>query len=428
MSSEARIVAPPGPLNAIVRVPGSKSVANRALVCAFLAEGTSTVTGIPDGDDTAVIIDALSQVGRIAGAGDTWVVKGSRSVVLPGIIDAQLAGTSSRFLTAVAALVNSTTVIDGGEPLRSRPMADLHEALSSLGAAVEPLGEPGHLPVSVSRAQLRGGNLAIRGDVSSQFISAVMLIAPLLAGGLTISIEGELVSRSYVEMTASVMQAFGVRVDIADNTVRIAEGAYTPTDYFVEPDFSSAAFPLVAPVLRVGSVVVPGLAKSVMQGDAALLEILRRVGCHVEMRGDDVLVMRSEVDQLFPVSLQMADCSDLVPAVAVALSAIPGESRIEGVGFIRNKESDRLGDLATEMRVCGADVEVTDDGLVIRGHSSVHTSAVQTHHDHRLAMALSLYGLVNDEVIVLEPDVVSKSWPSYFLDMHVILGTPEVEK
>ena len=428
MTSNVRVVAAEGPLNGTVRVPGSKSVANRALVCAFLAEGASTVTGVPDGDDTAVIIDALSKVGRIAGAGDTWVVNGSRTVVLPGIVDAQLAGTSSRFLTAVAALTNSTTVVDGGEPLRSRPMSDLHVALSSLGADVEPLGELGHLPVSVSRGTLHGGDLAIRGDVSSQFISAVMLIAPLVAGGLTITIEGELVSRSYVEMTASVMRAFGAEVTIESHTIRIPEGAYAPTDYFVEPDFSSAAFVLVAPVLRAGGVTVPGLARSVMQGDAAVLDILRRVGCRVDVRGDDVRVTREVTDLLAPASLHMSDCSDLVPAVAVALSAISGESHIDGVGFIRNKESDRLGDLAHEMRQCGANVEVTDDGLVIRGHSHIVTSTVDTHHDHRLAMALSLYSLVNNEVIVKDPDVVSKSWPSYFADMSAILGVEDAQK
>lgn len=409
-----------GPI--VVNVPGSKSVANRALVCAALAEGDSRISGLPDGDDTSVIIGALTDVHRIVRDGDAYVVRGGVTSLLPGIVDARLAGTSSRFLTAVAALINSTTVIDGGEPLRARPMGDLHDALLALGADVEWLGERGHLPVAVSRGSLAGGNISIRGDVSSQFISALMLIAPLLKGGLTIQIVGELVSRSYVEMTAAVMSSFGATVSVGSDRIVVSEGQYRSTDYRVEPDFSSAAFPLVAPILTPCSVRVPGLAKGVLQGDAALLDILRSVGCAVSVVGDDVVVESNESTTLTPLNVVMTDCSDLVPAVAVALSGIEGESNISGVGFIRNKESDRLGDLAAEMSSCGAVVSVTDDGLIITGHAPVPACSVNTHHDHRLAMALSLYALRNGEVIINDADVVSKSWPSYFEDMKAILG------
>ncbi|MGA0116912.1 MAG: 3-phosphoshikimate 1-carboxyvinyltransferase [Ilumatobacteraceae bacterium] len=409
-----------GPI--VVNVPGSKSVANRALVCAALAEGDSRISGLPDGDDTSVIISALTEVHRIVRDGDAYVVRGGVTPMLPGIVDARLAGTSSRFLTAVAALINSTTVIDGGEPLRARPMGDLHDALISLGADVEWLGERGHLPVAVSRGSLAGGNISIRGDVSSQFISALMLIAPLLKGGLTIQIVGELVSRSYVEMTAAVMSSFGATVSVGSNRVVVSEGQYRSTDYRVEPDFSSAAFPLVAPILTPCSVRVTGLAKGVLQGDAALLDILRSVGCAVSVVGDDVVVESNESTTFTPLNVVMTDCSDLVPAVAVALSGINGESNISGVGFIRNKESNRLGDLAAEMSSCGAVVSVTDDGLTISGHTPVPACSVNTHHDHRLAMALSLYALRNGGVTINEADVVSKSWPSYFEDMKAILS------
>ena len=425
--STVSVTAKAPPVSGVVRVPGSKSIANRALICAFLADGQSTVTGIPDGDDTSVILDVMSSVGRIAGAGDTWVVSGSRTVTLPGIIDAQLAGTSSRFLTAVASLSLSTSVIDGGAPLRSRPMDELHGALQQLGANVESLGELGHLPVSVSRGHMSGGEISIRGDVSSQFISSLMLIGPLLDGGVTLTIDGDLVSRSYVEMTAAVMRTFGATVDVLDNRVSVHAGSYSATDYEVEPDFSSAAFPLVVPVLVPGSVRVPGLARSVLQGDAALLDILRRIGCDVVISENDVEVRRAPNAPLSPVTLEMSDCSDLVPAVAVALAGVPGESRITGVGFIRNKESDRLGDLANEMMACGVDIETTDDGLIVRGHSRRTTCSVATHHDHRLAMSLSLLALLNDEVIIGESGVVSKSWPSYFSDMEPILTTTDVQ-
>lgn len=410
------------PVDAVVRVPGSKSVANRALVCAMLADGESRLSGVPDGDDTSVIIDVLRQSGAVTGGDGDWVVRGRRDCALPGIVDARLAGTSSRFLTAVAALTQSSTVVDGGAPLRARPMADLHEALRSLGADVEPLGETGHLPVAVARGSLRGGEIPVRGDVSSQFLSSLMLIGPLLDGGLVLNVVGELVSRSYVEMTAAVMRDFGATVETNDSTVRVAAGGYVARDYTVEPDFSSAAFPLVVPVLTPGRVRVVGLGRSVMQGDSRILDIVADIGCRVSHDGDDVIVERGAAD-LRPVSLVMTDCSDLVPAVAVALSAVRGESRISGVGFIRNKESDRLNDLARELAACGVDVTADDDGLTVTGRRPVDGATVDTHHDHRLAMALSLMSLVLASVRVRDADVVSKSWPGYFDDMRDILNT-----
>lgn len=408
-----------------VHVPGSKSVANRALVCALLASGDSRITGLPDGDDTAVIVDSLAQVNRLTKLGEEYVVRGGEQPLLPGIVDAKLAGTSSRFLTAVAALISSTTVIDGGEPLRGRPMGDLHDALVQLGADVEWLGEQGHLPVAVSRGALNGGAVSIRGDVSSQFISALMLVGPLMPGGLVMNITGELVSRSYVEMTASVMREFGATVDVSSDVVHVKESRYQATDYRVEPDFSSAAFPLVVPILTPCSVRVPGLAKGVLQGDAALLDILRSVGCTVRVVDDDVIVETTTASTLTSIDVVMTDCSDLVPAVAVALSSVIGVSHISGVGFIRKKESDRLGDLALEMKACGAEVVVDDDGLTISGHSPRPSAFVNTHHDHRLAMALALYALRNDVVELDSADVVSKSWPSYFEDMKAILSVSD---
>ena len=412
----------------VVNVPGSKSVANRALVCALLAEGVSRLSGVPDGDDTAVIVDALAAVNRLQHDGDELVVRGNSRPDLPGIVDAKLAGTSSRFLTAVASLRDSTTVIDGHEPLRGRPMDDLHQALIELGAQVEWFGDRGHLPVAISRGQLSGGSISIKGDVSSQFISALMLIAPLLDGGLTMHIVGELVSRSYVEMTAAVMRSFGAVVNLSGSEVHVMEGSYRACDYQVEPDFSSAAFPLMAPVFTPCSVRIPGLAKGKLQGDSAVLEILRSIGCSVSEIGDDIVVETTTATRLQSIDVSMTDCSDLVPAVAVALSAVDGESRITGVGFIRNKESDRLGDLAAEMTKCGASVAVSADGLIINGSNSLKSSEVETHHDHRLAMALSLYALRCPSVVINQADVVTKSWPTFFEDMTPILSSVNEQK
>lgn len=415
-------------LSAAISVPGSKSVANRALICAMLADGDSRLIGLPDGDDTNVIIALLGELGMTTkiGSGEL-IISGSRKVRLPGIIDAQLAGTSSRFLTAVAALGESTTIVDGAEALRSRPMADLHEALVSLGADVTPLGEPGHLPVSVSDGAMVGGSISIKGDVSSQFISALMLIAPLLPRGLEILVDGPLVSRSYVEMTSRVMGDFGVGVEMSGNRIRIEQSLYRACEYVVEPDYSSAAFPLAAIVVRHGEVRVPNLASSHLQGDAAMIPILKQIGIDCLIDGDDVVVRRSASTVLQPITVDMSDCSDLVPVVATVCTAIPGESRITGVGFIRNKESDRLGDLAGELTKSGADCDVLSDGLIIRGGKPLAAASFDTHHDHRLAMALSLLSLTTGKATINNSEVVTKSWPTYFSDMQPILGESQPE-
>ncbi len=416
-----------GPLDAVVPVPGSKSVANRALVCAMLSKDASRITGIPTGDDARVVLNVIKDSGRsITNLGNEVIIGETSTLKFPGIVDAVLAGTSSRFLTAVAALFDTTSIIDGEEVLRSRPMADLHTALESLGAEVSHLGEVGHLPVSVSRGALTGGDIHIAGNVSSQFISALMLIGPMLDEGLVIHVDGPLVSRSYVEMTAHVMKSFGASVTLDGSSITVRSGPYSGREYAIEPDYSSAAFPLVAISVREGRVVIPGLATSSLQGDAEILPILKTMGLTCVISGEDVSVSRSKSQTVLPLVMDMSDCSDLVPAVAVACCMAIGESVLSGIGFIRNKESDRLGDLANELNRAGGNVVVEADGLRISGPCSWNSVVFDTHHDHRMAMALSLLSLCTAGVQVANPEVVTKSWPTFFADMEPILGANEM--
>jgi 3-phosphoshikimate 1-carboxyvinyltransferase len=424
--STVRLSPPDGAIDASVPVPGSKSVANRALVCAALAPfgSSSRVTNVPAGDDCVAMLRALESVG----ARDASTVRGG---LLPGdarVFDAGIAGTTSRFLTAVCALSAGGAVIDGGEPLRQRPMADLHDALRRLGADVEPVdgAAPGHLPVRVAAGTVSGGTVRVRGDVSSQFVSALMLVAPRLVGGLRIDVDGEMVSRPYVEMTARVMSAFGAVVRVTGQSVEVDEVPYVGTDYEVEPDFSSAAFPVMSLAFRPGRVHLPGLGRATLQGDSVVLDIARRMGMSVERTGHDITVRRGAGDLLSPVSVDLSDASDLVPAVAVACTHIPGTSAITGVGFIRAKESDRLGDLAHELNSGGCAVTVDRDGLTVVGtpEAGAFQGPFATHHDHRLAMAFALLSLGRGPCSVADADVVSKSWPSYFRDMAGVLGVP----
>lgn len=425
--SVARLSPPKGPLDVVMSVPGSKSIANRVLVCAMLADGVSTVHGLPDGDDTEVVLKVLREMSVLRTSDIGCEIQGNPRVVLPGIVDAQLAGTSSRFLTAVAALSQGFTVIDGAAPLRSRPMGDLHEALVRLGATVDSLGEPGHLPVSVSGERITGGHITMKADVSSQFVSALMLIAPYLPGGLVIDVEGPQVSGSYIAMTARVMAAFGVPVVMSDHRIEVPHKTYQPCDYVVEPDFSSAAFPICALLLRGGRLQIRDLALAMHQGDSAILDIARKLGATWTQVHNDIVISCPSGTHVSSLSLDMADCSDLVPVVAVVMTHCVGEASINEVGFIRNKESDRLGDVAAELVKTGAVVDVTDDGLTLRGRPQLASAVLGTHHDHRLAMSFALLSLLDASILVESPEVVSKSWPQYFVDMADILGPVAIE-
>jgi 3-phosphoshikimate 1-carboxyvinyltransferase len=248
----------------------------------------------------------------------------------------------------------------------------------------------------------------------------------MLDEGLTVHVTGPLISRSYVEMTADVMRSFGASVNIDESTIVVSAGSYGGRSYSIEPDYSSAAFPLVSISVREGCVVIPGLATASLQGDSEIVPILRMMGMTCDVNGSDVSVTRHSDQQVLPLIMDMSNCSDLVPAVAVACCMASGESILSGIGFIRNKESDRLGDLAKELNRAGAKVIVEEDGLRIVGPCTWTTVVFDSHHDHRMAMALSLLSLCTSGVQIADPGVVTKSWPTFFADMAPILGATEM--
>ena len=404
-------------LNASVRVPGSKSVAARALVCAALAVGESTVSNLPSGDDTEAMLDGVALLGvTIERQGDSVRFTSSMPVdrTEPLVIDARLAGTTARFLTAVASLRRGEVVITGAEALRRRPMHDLHQALADIGFDVSPLNGSGMLPVSVKRGEQKSVRVVIPATTSSQFTTALMLIAPKLPQGLSIVTEGEAVSQSYLDMTVGVQRSFGVEpIERQQQVFRYESSVYVGTQYEVEPDASSASYPLAAAAIAGGRVVVSGLGRSSLQGDSKFAEVLVQMGCSVARSGDDVVLSRSPENPLNGVTVDMRDMSDLVPTLAVVAAFAQTSTTITGVGFIRKKESDRIGDLSAELRKLGVSVDEHPDGLTVHP-SATHDGNVDTHHDHRLAMALALIGLVTPGVVINDPMVVTKSWPEYW--------------
>lgn len=405
------------PLSARVVVPGSKSLTNRALVCAALANDPSKLFNIAPGDDTKAMIAGLNAMGaHCVVHGDDVEIESpiNRAWNADVMVDANLAGTTARFLTAVAALRTGRTTVTGKHELQQRPIAGLFESLSSLGAQVVTLETPGHLPVQVSAGYQTGHELTMRGDASSQFVTALLLIAPLLVNGVKIRIIGPIVSEPYLAMTCSVMRDFGVDVHRPGmDLLEIRSQSYRGRHFVIEPDASSASYPLAAAAIVGGSVTVSGIGDSSIQGDVEFVEILRQMGCTVRRNATELSVSRDLDTAIWGIEVNMASMSDLVPTLASVAMFAASPTRITGVGFIRGKESDRLGDLATELRAVGGVVEVTQDGLIV-SPSHVHGGVVETHHDHRIAMALSLVGLGCDGVLINDPDVVSKSWPEYW--------------
>jgi 3-phosphoshikimate 1-carboxyvinyltransferase len=404
-----------GRLDAVVHVPGSKSIANRALVCAALADGDTTLRDVPDGDDTAAMIAALSRLEiEVGSAGTTLTIEGG----VPGrwptaALHAELAGTTSRFLLAMAALGREPITVDGHAPLRARPFAPLLDALTELGVDVVANETAGHLPVTITGPP-RGGRVALPGDVSSQFVTALMLIGPALTEGLRIDLTSPLVSRPYVELTARVMTWFGIEgVEIGQAEITIPAGRYRAAELTIEPDASSASYPLALAPVCGGRVTVPGLGLRSSQGDARFASLLAAMGSGVTRTADRTTV-ESGVG-LRGIDVDMADISDLVPTMAVVAACAASPTRIRGVGFIRSKESDRLGDLTHELRRLGVDLDETEDGLDVRPSAHVvHGGHVATHHDHRLAMAFGVLGSRVPGVVVEDSDVVSKSWPGFW--------------
>jgi 3-phosphoshikimate 1-carboxyvinyltransferase len=422
MSAEMRVRRADGAVIADVRVPPSKSLTNRALVCAALADGISEVRGVAPGDDSEAMLECLEllgcEVGLTRDDGErTATIGGLDGQIAPRAerLPTRLAGTTSRFITAVAALGHTPLTIDGEPPLRERPMGPLHDSLVALGARLEHVDRPGHLPATVT-GPLRGSDgIVMPGNVSSQYVSALMMIAPYLPGGLRLGLSTELVSRPYVELTGSVMSAFGASPpEVSARRITVTEGGYVGTEFRVEPDASSASYPLAAAALVGGAVSVRHLGARSAQGDAGFADVLARMGCITVVSEHDTVVMRRRDTPLRGIDIDMSDISDLVPTVAVVATQAVTPTRITGVGFIRHKESDRLGDLAAELAKCGADITVEPDGLLIRPTDLLSGARLETHQDHRLAMAFGILGLAVDGIEVADPDVVSKSWPSFW--------------
>jgi len=414
-------IEPLPPVSATLKVPGSKSITNRALVCAAMAHGQSRLTGALDSEDTRVMIRALTQLGiDCKGSSDRsqWVVDGcgGRWRQRDADLEVSNSGTTMRFLTALLAAGKGHYHIDGIQRMRRRPIADLLSALSTLGASVRSKNNDGCPPVVLDAGGLEGGEATIHGDISSQFLSGLLMAAPYARRPVQLLVDGPLVSKPYVQMTLAVMQSFGVSVTQHEmQRFEIpAPRVYQATAYAIEPDASAASYFWAAAAIVGGTVTVEGIGPGALQGDVAFCDLLEKMGCRVDRRPSGITVhgpARSGID------VDMNAISDTVQTLAAVALFVKGPTAIRGVAHIRHKETDRISDLARELRKLGAHVVEWDDGLQITP-GALHAATIETYNDHRMAMSLSLVGLRVPGVQICNPSCTEKTYPQFFLDLR----------
>ena len=403
------------PVQAAVRPPGSKSFTNRALLVAALASGgASRLTDPLEADDTVAMRQCLRGLGvLIDDVDDPWLVLGTGGhLTAPGSpLDARASGTTARFVTAAAVLADGPVTIDGTARMRQRPMAHLLDALTALGANVTSAG--GYPPVTITPAPLHGGEVVVDGTASSQFVSALLMLAPMLDAPTTIRLAGgEVVSRPYLISTLEVMEAFGAEVEDRGDAFEVSPTGYRKTHYDIEADASAAAYPLVAAAITGGVVSIEGIPASSTQPDLALVGVLEQMGCTVE-RGAARIVLSGPGPGLRGVDVDMNLAPDAVLALSVACLFADGPSRIRNVGNLRIKETDRLLALETEIRRLGAGARVEGDDLLITP-GPLRGAAIETYDDHRMAMSFALAGLRIPGVEIVDPGCVAKTWPGFF--------------
>lgn len=409
------------PIEAVVRPPGSKSLTNRALVVASLASGgASRLEGGLEADDTVAMRDGLRSMGvLIDDVDDPWLVLGSGGAlnVPTGTIDAGASGTTARFLTAMAALVPGTVTIDGTARLRERPIGELVEALVSMG--VDARAEEGTPPVTVRGGRLRGGFVRVDARRSSQFLSALLMVAPLADGPTELAVsDGELVSEPYVRSTLEVMSAFGCDVDVDGDRFFVTPTGYRPTHFEIEADASAAAYPLIATAILGGTVAIGGIPSSSGQADLRLLDVLTEMGCLVHRRADHLL-LAGPSRPLRGVDADMSDAPDAALALAVTCVFADGPSRIRGLSTLRLKETDRLAALERELRKLGAEAHVEGDTLLITP-GRLRGARIDTYDDHRMAMSFAVAGLRQPGIEIIDPGCVTKTWPGFFTMLEAL--------
>jgi 3-phosphoshikimate 1-carboxyvinyltransferase len=422
MSDVLRIIPFDGPVDAVATPPGSKSITNRALLIAALAGGESVLRGALLAEDTQAMIDCIETLGaRVDQNADGSVI------TITGIggdlsnagrhFFARQSGTTARFMAAVLFLGNQTFLLDADNAMRLRPMADALSALQSLGATITAVGEAGFLPIEISGPPRLCGSMPtviIDSSTSSQFTSGLLLAAPCMPEGLRIELRGDVVSRPYLDMTVSVMTAFGAEVHMPDDrTFVVLPGGYQPTNYQVEPDASAASYFFALAAICGGSVRVEGLHRDSLQGDVRFVDVLETMGANVVFDKNAITVRGAPLHGVTVDFSQISDTAQTIAAVAVFADS---PTTVTGIGFIRHKETDRISAVVSELQRLGIQASEDPDGFTVTPGLTID-AIVETYDDHRMAMSMALIGYKRPGVSISDPNCVAKTFPNYFDQM-----------
>ncbi len=404
-------IAPP---DATLTVPGSKSFTNRALACAALAQGESVLAGSLDSEDTRVMIAALGRLGvEVEDRGPDLAVRGvGGEFAIPlHPLDCGASGTTMRFLTALATLVPGRVVVDGSARMRERPIQPLAAALGQIGGSVRTIA--GCPPVTVLGGALSGGEVTIDSRQSSQFLSALLLVAPMSEDGVRIT-SAPITSRPYVDMTIDTMSAFGIAVETPnDDTFWVAPGQrYRARTYRIEPDASAATYFFAAAAVTGGRVKVDGITAASTQSDVRFVEVMERMGCRVD-RGVNWVSVRGP-RYLHGIDVDLNALPDSALTLAVVACLAHGRTTIRNIWNLRVKETDRMEALKCELEKLGATVETTETDLIIDPPKSLTPARIATYGDHRMAMSFAVAGLAVDGIVIENPECVAKTFPDFF--------------
>jgi len=403
--------------NATVRVPGSKSLTNRALLIGALANGTTHLTNALFSDDSRYFAKALQTLGF-----DVQLDEANFSMIVTGlggkipVKKAELfignAGTAARFLSAFLTLGHGEYILDGEPRMRERPIGDLMDALNQLGVGME--AKNNCPPVEIFAKGLSGGKTKITGDISSQFLSALLMVAPYAQSPIEVTLSTDLNSKPYVDMTINIMQDFGVEIERDGyNRFTIHPASYLPiTSYPIESDASAASYFFAAPAICGGTVKVENISRKSVQGDIGFLDVLQQMGC-VVTEFDNSLAVHGP-SSIVGIDIDMRDIPDTAQTLAAIAPFASSPTRIRGIASARVKETDRVHATCTELQRLGVSVEEHEDGMTIHPVEKMRAASIQTYNDHRMAMSFSLIGLRFDGVTIENPACVSKTFPNFF--------------
>jgi len=431
-ATDSLLLPPVSRARGTVRLPGSKSISNRCLLLAALAQGTTTLRGVLDADDTRVMREALVNLGvglKHLGA-DDWQVEGVGGVFPVKQADLFLgnAGTAFRPLTAALALSGGEYRVSGVPRMHERPIGDLVDALRAAGAAIDCTQNEGYPPLAIHPATLGSDTLKVRGDVSSQFLTALLMALPLTGRPSTIEVIGELISKPYIEITLRLMQRFGLQVQREGwSRFRVPGGAYTaPGELHVEGDASGASYFLAAGLLGGGPVRVEGVDSSSIQGDIAFADELRKLGASISSGPGWIEASGTGTVRAFDADFN--HIPDAAMTLAVCALRADGPCRLRNIGSWRVKETDRIHAMATELRKVGATVDEGEDWIRITPPTNMEFAGIDTYDDHRMAMCFSLVALMGSPVRVNDPGCTAKTYPGYWDDLRTLLPADELAR